>query len=78
MPPHLFAGMRVRDYESALVWYGKLLGEPAFFPHQTEAVRSVRTGPFMWWSSRPTQARASHSCSWMTSTGSLLRSLSEA
>lgn len=38
MPPHLFAGMRVRDYQTALVWYGKLLGEPAFFPHQTEAV----------------------------------------
>jgi len=35
----LFAGVPVRDYTSALVWYGRLLGsEPAFFPHATEAV----------------------------------------
>jgi catechol 2,3-dioxygenase-like lactoylglutathione lyase family enzyme len=35
---HLFAGLRVRDYRSALTWYGQLLGEPSFFPHDTEAV----------------------------------------
>jgi catechol 2,3-dioxygenase-like lactoylglutathione lyase family enzyme len=35
---HLFAGLRVRDYEAARPWYEQLLGEPAFFPHATEAV----------------------------------------
>ena len=34
----LFAGLRVRDYRAALPWYEQLLGEPAFFPHATEAV----------------------------------------
>ena len=35
---HLFAGLRVRDYRAALPWYEQLLGEPSFFPHDTEAV----------------------------------------
>jgi hypothetical protein len=35
---HLFAGLRVRDFQVALPWYEQLLGEPAFFPHATEAV----------------------------------------
>jgi catechol 2,3-dioxygenase-like lactoylglutathione lyase family enzyme len=35
---HLFAGLRVRDYEAARPWYEQLLGEPAFLPHATEAV----------------------------------------
>jgi catechol 2,3-dioxygenase-like lactoylglutathione lyase family enzyme len=35
----LFAGVRVSDYDAAKSWYGRLLGgEPAFFPHATEAV----------------------------------------
>ena len=38
MSLHLFAGMRVRDFEAARAWYRRLLGEPAFFPHTTEAV----------------------------------------
>jgi hypothetical protein len=38
MSLHLFAGLRVRDYEAARVWYDRLLGEPTFFPHATEAV----------------------------------------
>jgi catechol 2,3-dioxygenase-like lactoylglutathione lyase family enzyme len=36
--PHLFAGLRVRDFQKALVWYERLLGEPTFFAHETEAV----------------------------------------
>jgi catechol 2,3-dioxygenase-like lactoylglutathione lyase family enzyme len=36
--PHLFAGLRVRDFATARAWYERLLGEPAFFPHATEAV----------------------------------------
>lgn len=38
MPPHLFAGLRVRDLRAAQPWYEQLLGEPTFFPHATEAV----------------------------------------
>ena len=34
----LFAGMRVRDFAAARAWYERLLGEPTFFPHATEAV----------------------------------------
>jgi catechol 2,3-dioxygenase-like lactoylglutathione lyase family enzyme len=35
----LFAGARVRDYESSRSWYERLLGkEPTFLPHATEAV----------------------------------------
>lgn len=37
MSLHLFAGLRVRDYQAARRWYELLLGEPTFFPHATEA-----------------------------------------
>jgi catechol 2,3-dioxygenase-like lactoylglutathione lyase family enzyme len=35
---HLFAGLRVRDFQAARPWYERLLGEPTFLPHDTEAV----------------------------------------
>jgi catechol 2,3-dioxygenase-like lactoylglutathione lyase family enzyme len=38
MSLHLFAGLRVRDLQTARPWYERLLGEPTFFPHATEAV----------------------------------------
>jgi catechol 2,3-dioxygenase-like lactoylglutathione lyase family enzyme len=38
MSVHLFAGLRVRDYRASRAWYERLLGEPTFLPHQTEAV----------------------------------------
>jgi catechol 2,3-dioxygenase-like lactoylglutathione lyase family enzyme len=38
MSLHLFAGLRVRDLDVARPWYERLLGEPTFFPHATEAV----------------------------------------
>ena len=38
MSLQLFAGLRVRDFEAARPWYERLLGEPTFFPHATEAV----------------------------------------
>ena len=38
MALHLFAGLRVRDFHTARQWYERLLGEPTFFPHATEAV----------------------------------------
>jgi catechol 2,3-dioxygenase-like lactoylglutathione lyase family enzyme len=41
MALHLFAGVRVRDFQAARVWYERLLGDPTFFPHATEAVWTV-------------------------------------
>jgi catechol 2,3-dioxygenase-like lactoylglutathione lyase family enzyme len=38
MSLHLFAGISVRDFQAARAWYDRLLGEPTFFPHATEAV----------------------------------------
>ena len=38
MSLHLFAGLRVRDYQAARPWYEQLFGEPSFFPHGAEAV----------------------------------------
>jgi catechol 2,3-dioxygenase-like lactoylglutathione lyase family enzyme len=38
MSLHLFAGLRVRDFQAARPWYELLLGDPTFFPHATEAV----------------------------------------
>jgi hypothetical protein len=38
MSLHLFAGLRVRHFQAARPWYERLLGEPTFFPHATEAV----------------------------------------
>lgn len=41
MSLHLFAGVRVRDFDAARAWYERLLGDPTFFPHATEAVWTV-------------------------------------
>ena len=38
MSLHLFAGRRVRDFAAARAWYVRLLGEPTFLAHATEAV----------------------------------------
>jgi hypothetical protein len=38
MSLHLFAGLRVRDFQAARPWYEQLLGEPTFLPHAAEAV----------------------------------------
>ena len=38
MALHLFAGLRVASFDAARPWYERLLGEPSFFPHATEAV----------------------------------------
>lgn len=35
---HLFAGLRVKDFQAARPWYERLFGEPTFFPHSSEAV----------------------------------------
>jgi catechol 2,3-dioxygenase-like lactoylglutathione lyase family enzyme len=41
MSMHLFAGLRVRDFQVARPWYEQLLGDPTFFPHATEAVWTI-------------------------------------
>jgi catechol 2,3-dioxygenase-like lactoylglutathione lyase family enzyme len=41
MSLHLFAGLRVRDFQAALAWYERLLGDASFFPHATEAVWTI-------------------------------------
>jgi surface antigen len=41
---HLFAGLRVRDYRTALPWYERMFGEPSFFPNDTEAVWTLGDG----------------------------------
>jgi catechol 2,3-dioxygenase-like lactoylglutathione lyase family enzyme len=38
---HLFAGLRVRDFQAARPWYEQLLGAPSFLPHDTEAVWTI-------------------------------------
>jgi len=38
MALHLFAGLRVRDFQATRPWYERLLGEPTLFPHASEAV----------------------------------------
>jgi catechol 2,3-dioxygenase-like lactoylglutathione lyase family enzyme len=38
MSLHLFAGLRVREFQAARAWYERLLGKPTSFPHATEAV----------------------------------------
>ncbi len=44
MSLHLFAGLRVRDFQTARTWYERLLGEAAFLPHPTEAVWTLAEG----------------------------------
>ena len=44
MSLHLFAGLRVRDFASAMEWYERLFGEPSFHPHATEAVWELDEG----------------------------------
>ena len=37
----LFAGIRIHDLTTARAWYERLLGEPSFFPNDTEVVWTV-------------------------------------
>ena len=41
MSLHLFAGLRVRDFQASRPWYERLLGEPTFSPNATEAVWTI-------------------------------------
>jgi hypothetical protein len=48
MSLHLFAGLRVRNLEAARPWYERLLGEPTFFPHATEALWTLAEDRSAW------------------------------
>ena len=55
---HLFAGLRVRDFQLARPWYERLLGEPAFLPHATEAVWTLADGRSVYAVEQPDRAGA--------------------
>lgn len=55
----LFAGIHVADFAAALPWYRNLLGEPAMFPHDTEAVWQLAEHRLLYIVQRP--ERAGHS-----------------
>ena len=38
----------MRDYQAARPWYERLLGEPTFFPHDTEAVWALADDRFIY------------------------------
>jgi catechol 2,3-dioxygenase-like lactoylglutathione lyase family enzyme len=53
----LFAGVPVSDYQQALAWYERLLGsEPAFFPHDTEAVWELAEHRYLYVVEQPERA----------------------
>jgi predicted enzyme related to lactoylglutathione lyase len=53
----LFAGISVRDFAGALVWYEKLLGgPPEFFPHDSEAVWGLAEHRWLYVEHRPDHA----------------------
>ena len=57
MSLNLFAGVAVGDFHASLAWYRKLLGaEPAFFPHETEAVWQLDEGRLLYIVERPEHA----------------------
>jgi catechol 2,3-dioxygenase-like lactoylglutathione lyase family enzyme len=52
----LFAGIPVSDFAAALPWYERLLGSPAFFPHDTEAVWELAENRYLFIVARPERA----------------------
>src|SRR5438477_11864023 len=51
MSLHLFAGLRVRDFQAARPWYERLLGEPTFLPHPTATTTTPSFSPPTRWCS---------------------------
>ncbi|GAA0645192.1 hypothetical protein GCM10010174_80320 [Kutzneria viridogrisea] len=57
MTTDLFAGIPVRDYTSATVWYERLLGAPpSFLPNDTEAVWELADHRYVYIDVRPEHA----------------------
>ena len=53
MAVDLFAGLPVTDYELSLTWYERLLGAPAFFPNEVEAVWEIGEHRYLYIDVRP-------------------------
>ncbi|GAA5020112.1 hypothetical protein GCM10023335_49470 [Streptomyces siamensis] len=57
MSVELFAGISVNDYESALTWYGRLLGfPPTLIPNDREAVWELAEHRYVYIELRPGHA----------------------
>ena len=56
MALELFAGLRVSDLQAARPWYEKLLGEPSFFPNDTETVWTVAESRHVYIVEQPEEA----------------------
>lgn len=56
MATDLFAGLPVSDYDRALTWYERLLGAPAFFPNDVEAVWEIGEHRYVFIEVRPEHA----------------------
>ncbi|WP_089007782.1 VOC family protein [Micromonospora viridifaciens] len=53
----LFAGLPVSDFQRALIWYERLLGnEPAFLPNATEAVWELAEHRYLYIEELPERA----------------------
>lgn len=49
MTTGIFAGIPVKNFQSALTWYRRLFGaEPAFFPNEVEAVWQLAEDRYMY------------------------------
>ena len=56
MAVDLFAGVPVSDYARAVDWYERLLGAPAFFPNEVEAVWEIGEHRYLYIDVRPEHA----------------------
>lgn len=66
MATGIFAGIAVRDYESAAQWYEQLFGsEPAFCPNDIEAVWQLAEGLYMYIVEDPDRAGGAVSMIWV-------------
>ena len=62
----VFAGIPVRDYDSALEWYKRLLGaEPAFYPNDIEAVWQLAEDRYVYIIQDPERAGGAVSMIWV-------------
>jgi catechol 2,3-dioxygenase-like lactoylglutathione lyase family enzyme len=66
MAVRVFAGIPVRDYDSALEWYKRLLGaEPAFYPTDIEAVWQLAEDRYVYIIQDPDRAGGAVSMIWV-------------
>ncbi|QLQ39444.1 VOC family protein [Micromonospora robiginosa] len=56
MTVDLFAGVPVRDRATALAWYERLLGDPAFLPNDVEVVWQLAEHRYLYIEVRPEHA----------------------